>query len=65
MIIGGATLFRMYRDQVDILYKTVVKKAFTTDTKMPQIDYSKFKMTAHQCFDDDQIPYEFFTYQRK
>lgn len=65
MIVGGSTLFKMYRDQVDILYQTIVKQIFQTDTKMPQIDYSKFKVTEDQYFDDDKLPYEFITYKRK
>lgn len=64
IIIGGSTLFKMYRDQVDILYQTVVKQVFKTDTKMPQIDYSKFKITEDLRFDDDKLPYEFITYKK-
>lgn len=64
VIIGGATLFKMYRDQVDILYQTIVKENFQTDTQMPAINYANFKKIEDQCFDDSKLKYEFITYKR-
>ena len=65
VIIGGATLFKMYRDQVDILYQTIVKENFQTDTQMPAINYADFEKVEDQQFDDSNLKYEFITYRRK
>ena len=65
VIIGGATLFKMYRDQVDILYQTIVKENFQTDTQMPAINYADFEKVEDQRFDDSNLKYEFITYRRK
>ena len=65
VIIGGATLFKMYRDQVDVLYQTIVKENFQTDTQMPAINYADFEKVEDQRFDDSNLKYEFITYRRK
>lgn len=65
VIIGGATLFKMYRDEVDILYQTIIKSSFKTDTKMPSIDYQKFEKVEDQSFNDSNLDYEFITYKKK
>ena len=65
VIIGGATLFKMYRDQVDILYQTIVKDNFQTDTQMPAINHAEFEKVEDQRFDDSNLKYEFVTYRRK
>ena len=65
VIIGGATLFKMYRDQVDILYQTIVKDNFQTDTQMPAINYADFEKVEDQQCDDSNLKYEFITYRRK
>ena len=65
VIIGGATLFKMYRDQVDILYQTIVKDNFQTDTQMPAINHADFEKVEDQRFDDSNLKYEFVTYRRK
>ena len=65
VIIGGATLFKLYRDQVDILYQTIVKENFQTDTQMPAINYADFEKIEDQRFDDSNLKYEFITYRRK
>lgn len=65
VIIGGATLFKMYRDEVDLLYQTIVKQKFQTDTQMPVINYSEFEKIEDQSFDDSELKYEFVTYKRK
>ena len=65
VIIGGATLFKMYRDQVDILYQTIVKDNFQTDTQMPAINHATRYLRVDQRFDDSNLKYEFVTYRRK
>src|SRR5699024_10843537 len=65
VIIGGATLFKMYRDQVDILYQTIVKDNFQPDTQMPAINHADFEKVEDQRFDDSNLKYEFVTYRRK
>ncbi|WP_342387585.1 dihydrofolate reductase [Salinicoccus bachuensis] len=43
-IIGGATLFRMFEDEVDALYRTVIHDTFEGDTYFPaDFDYSPFE----------------------
>ncbi|WP_271397683.1 dihydrofolate reductase [Salinicoccus roseus] len=43
-IIGGGTLFRMFEDEVDVLYRTVIHDTFEGDTYFPQdFDYTPFE----------------------
>jgi dihydrofolate reductase len=43
-IIGGGTLFRMFEDEVDVLYRTVIHDTFEGDTYFPpDFDYTPFE----------------------
>lgn len=63
-IIGGATLFEMYKDNVDYLYQTIIKKEYKTDTIMPKIDFSKFKLIEQKSFENIDPEFEFLTYEK-
>ena len=44
-IIGGGTLFRLFEDEVDVLYRTVIHDTFEGDTYFPSdFDYSPFEL---------------------
>ena len=43
-IIGGGTLFRLFEDEVDVLYRTVIHDTFEGDTYFPSdFDYTPFE----------------------
>ena len=67
-IIGGASLFEQYRDQVDLLYVTQIGATFEGDTKMPTIDYTQFELIEEKPGKIDEknhYPHTFLVYQRK
>src|SRR5690625_2495363 len=41
-IIGGVSLFEMFLDEVNLLYRTIVYDTFEGDTYMPDLDYKYF-----------------------
>ncbi|SFC64095.1 dihydrofolate reductase [Alkalibacterium subtropicum] len=43
-VIGGVSLFELFIDDVDMLYRTVIHDSFEGDTYMPAIDYSQFEL---------------------
>lgn len=67
-IIGGTSLFEMFMDEVNILYRTVVYETFEGDTYMPKIDYKYFRVfeSKEGIVDDKNIyPHQFYVYKRK
>lgn len=67
MVIGGAGIFELFKDDVDRLYVTKIDHEFAGDVKMTKIDYNQFKLTEKKegIVDDKNIyPYTFETYQR-
>ncbi|MQS74795.1 dihydrofolate reductase [Companilactobacillus halodurans] len=67
MVIGGAGIFELFKDDVDRLYLTKISHAFTGDTKMIPIDYDKFDLIEKKegIMDEKNIyPYTFETYQK-
>lgn len=67
-VIGGASLFELLKDQVDILYQTKIDAVFTGDVTFPEIDYQKFDLisvTPGQVDERNKYPYEFRVYKRK
>ncbi|WP_225426584.1 dihydrofolate reductase [Companilactobacillus hulinensis] len=67
MVIGGSTIFEMFKDDVDKLYLTKIDYDFGGDTFMTAIDYSKFDLIEKKegVMDDKNIyPYTFETLQR-
>lgn len=67
-IIGGTTLFNMFIEEVNVLYRTIVYEEFEGDTFMPEIDYKHFRVvevTPGVVDKDNLHAHEFFVYERK
>ena len=67
MVIGGAGIFDLFKDDVDRLYLTRIDHEFTGDVKMIDLDYDKFELTEKKegIVDDENIyPYTFETYDK-
>ncbi|AKP66532.1 dihydrofolate reductase [Companilactobacillus ginsenosidimutans] len=67
MIIGGKTIFEMFKDNVDTLFVTKIHHSFDGDTKMIEINYNEFKLIEKKegIMDDKNIyPYTFETFKR-
>lgn len=67
-IIGGTSLFEMFMEDVNILYRTVIFEMFAGDTYMPKIDYKYFrvfKTTEGKVDEENKYPHQFFVYERK
>jgi len=67
-IIGGTSLFEMFADEVDMLYRTIVYGDFSGDTYMPAIDYRYFRIVDSwegTVDANNKHPHQFFTYVRK
>lgn len=67
-IIGGTSLFDMFMDEVNVLYRTVVYETFEGDTYMPKIDYKYFRVfeSKEGTVDEKNIyPHQFYVYERK
>lgn len=67
-IIGGVSLFEMFMDEVNLLYRTIIYESFEGDTYMPKIDYKYFRVfkSTEGKLDEKNIhPHQFFVYERK
>lgn len=67
-IIGGTTLFEIFMDEVDVLYRTVVHEVFDGDTYMPQIDYGKFELVDQsegEVDEDNPHAHTYYLYERR
>ncbi|SEM47406.1 dihydrofolate reductase [Ligilactobacillus sp. WC1T17] len=67
-IIGGASLFETFKDEVDLLYVTKIHAIFKADTKMPELDEKAFtlvKQTAGLVNKKNKYAHDFCLYQRK
>ncbi|WP_125767919.1 dihydrofolate reductase [Companilactobacillus furfuricola] len=67
MVIGGSTIFKLFKDDVDTLYVTKIHHDFSGDTKMTPLNYDDFKLIEKKegIVDEKNIyPYTFETYQR-
>ncbi|MFD1317654.1 dihydrofolate reductase [Loigolactobacillus zhaoyuanensis] len=67
IIIGGAQIFNLFKDQVTRLYVTKIAARFSGDTYMPELDWPAFTRVAFQPGVVDaknKYPYSFATYQR-
>jgi dihydrofolate reductase len=67
MVIGGAEIFQLFRDEVETVYLTEVDAAIEGDAFFRD-DFAKWMMTDHQSFakerSGDQYDYDFFVYRR-
>lgn len=66
-IVGGAEIYRQAMDVTNILYLTIVHKAFEADAYFPEIDKDKWKETlreAHQPDEKNNLAFSFVTLER-
>ncbi len=67
LIVGGAQIFKIFASKVDRLYRTVINGNFDGDTKMPSINYHKFKRVSqslHSADSHNHWAYRFESYVR-
>jgi len=67
-IIGGVSIFNLFKDEVNILYRTIIEESFVGDTYMPEMDYKYFRVidVTEGIVDEKNIyPHRFFVYERK
>lgn len=67
-VIGGASIFEMFRDEVEKLYRTVIHHSFPSDTKMIELNWDEWSMISKvPGFVDEKNKYEhdFEVYIRK
>lgn len=66
-IIGGAEVFKEFKDEVDVLEKTKIHHIFKCDTKMPELKYEDFELVSsesHQADSENKFAYDFLKYKR-
>ncbi|APT19176.1 dfrA protein [Amylolactobacillus amylotrophicus DSM 20534] len=66
-VIGGAQIYEALVGEVDLLYITKVQNTIAGDTKMPQIDLTKFELIKELAGRVDErniYPHHFYIYQR-
>lgn len=67
-VIGGSSIFDLFIDEVNILYRTIIEETFEGNTYMPKIDYKYFRCieVAEGIVDEkNKYPHRFFIYERK
>ncbi|GEK91587.1 dihydrofolate reductase [Alkalibacterium kapii] len=67
-VIGGVSLFKLFIDDVDMLYRTVIHDSFEGETYMPEIDYSEFELIEEEEGTVDvknKYPHTFQIFKRK
>lgn len=67
-VIGGVSVFEMFKDEVNILYRTIIDESFEGDTHMPDINYKYFRVidVTEGIVDEKNLyPHRFFVYERK
>ncbi|KRN88770.1 dihydrofolate reductase [Ligilactobacillus ceti] len=68
IIIGGASLFEIFKKEVQTLYQTQIQATFKGDTVMPQLAYEDFTLVQEDAFSRDEknaYDYVFKEYRRK
>ena len=66
-IIGGAVVFKEFKDEVDVLEKTKIHHIFECDTSMPELNCEDFKLVSsesHQADSQNKFDYDFLKYKR-
>lgn len=66
-IIGGAEVFKEFKNKVDVLEKTKIHHVFKCDTWMPELKYEDFKLVSsgsHQADSENKFDYDFLEYKR-
>lgn len=67
-VVGGGQIYELFKDDVDVLYQTVIHETIEGDTKFPEIDWSDFKQLESEYVDKSEgHPYShtFYKYQRQ
>lgn len=67
-IIGGASLFAEFKDEVSVLERTIIQAHVRGDVKIPEIDYSKFELInteRHYIDQSNKYNFIFLTYQKR
>ncbi|OYS72472.1 diacylglycerol kinase, partial [Limosilactobacillus reuteri] len=67
-VIGGAALFNSLQEEVERLYVTKIASEFKGDTRMPELDYSKFRAIFQKegvVDEKNHYPHTFYIYERK
>lgn len=67
-IIGGSSLFELFKEDVEVLHRTVIHEKFKGDVQMPKLNYADFNLITQQNFLPDkknEYSYSFLDYRRK
>lgn len=67
-VIGGSTIFEIFADEVNVLYRTIIDEEFVGDTYMTDIPYKHFRcieISDGVVDERNQYPHQFFVYERK
>ncbi|QTJ38056.1 dihydrofolate reductase [Dolosigranulum pigrum] len=67
-IIGGGEIYRLFIDEVDELYQTVIEGDFEGDTYFPTLDFSEFELLSEKegiVDEANRHPHTFYHYRRK
>ena len=64
MIIGGASIYKMFMPYADKLYLTEIDASEDAQVYFPEVDYNKFKMVNDVLSQDGDLKYRFREYVR-
>lgn len=67
-IIGGGEIYRLFIDEVDELYQTIIEGDFEGDTYFPTLDFSEFELLSKKegtVDEANRYPHTFYHYRRK
>ena len=64
MIIGGASIYKMFLTYADKLYLTEIDASENAQVYFPEVDYNKFKMVNDVLSQDGDLKYRFREYVR-
>lgn len=67
-IVGGAQIYELFKDNVDVLYQTVIHEPIDGDTSFPDLDWDNFETVEEEYVDEaDGHPYShtFYKHIRK
>lgn len=67
-IIGGGEIFKLFIDEVDELYQTIIEGDFEGDTYFPALDFSEFELLSEKegiVDEANRHPHTFYHYRRK
>lgn len=67
-IIGGGEIYRLFIDEVDELYQTIIEGDFEGDTYFPTLDFSEFELLSEKegiVDEANRHPHTFYHYRRK